>query len=270
VFLWLYQKREDKVAGLPKIHTEDGFKKMRLSGALAASVLDYIEPFVQKGITTGELDRLCHQFILDHGATPSPLNYDGFPNATCISLNHVVCHGIPGERYLVDGDILNIDITVNLGGWHGDTSRMFSVGKILPIAQKLIDVTYESLMRAIEVVKPGATLGDVGSTIQKFVEKNGFSVVRDFCGHGICQIFHDVPNVPHFGVAGKGLVLEEGMFLTIEPMVNAGKFEVKVLSDGWTAVTKDRSLSAQFEHSIGVTATGAEIFTLRKAEKEGL
>ncbi|GHS92607.1 methionine aminopeptidase [Alphaproteobacteria bacterium] len=242
------------------------FPKMRAAGALAAKVLDYIEPFVRKNVTTEKLDRLCHQFILDHNAIPAPLHFNGFPKATCISVNHVVCHGIPGPRRLRDGDILNIDITVILDGWYGDTSRMFTVGRPSRLAERLIRITKESLMRAIDSVRPGVTLGDIGHGIQSFVEGHGFSVVRDFCGHGIGRVFHDEPQVPHFGTPGEGVILEEGMFFTIEPMVNAGKYAVKVLSDNWTAVTRDRSLSAQFEHSLGVTATGVEIFT--QSEKD--
>lgn len=244
------------------IHGPEGFEGMRAAGKLASQTLDYITPFVKAGITTEELDRLCHDFILQHNAIPAPLGYRGFPKSICTSLNHVVCHGIPGPRKLVDGDIMNLDVTVILNGWYGDTSRMFSIGKIGIRAQKLIDVTYEAMMRGIDVVKPGATLGDIGHAIQAYAEKNGFSVVRDFCGHGLGRVFHSAPNVVHYGKPGEGLVLEEGMFFTIEPMINAGKYAVKVLEDGWTAVTKDKSLSAQFEHSIGVTKDGFEIFTL--------
>ena len=201
----------------------------------------------------------------DRGAIPAPLDYRGFPKCICTSVNHVVCHGIPGDKVLHDGDIVNIDITVILDGWHGDTSRMFCVGEVGVKAQRLIDVTYEAMMRGIETVKPGATLGDIGHAIQSFVEGHRFSVVRDFCGHGLGRVFHDAPSILHFGRPGEGLVLREGMFFTIEPMINAGRYEVKILADGWTAVTKDRSLSAQFEHSIGVTADGCEIFTLSPA-----
>lgn len=248
---------------VPIYHSED-FPKMCEAGQLAAQVLDYIEPFVQEGITTAELDHLCHAFIVDHGAIPAPLNYEGYPKATCISLNHVVCHGIPGPRRLRSGDILNIDITVVLDGWYGDTSRMFTVGKVSLQAQKLIAVTQEALERAIDLVRPGVRLGDIGHCIQTFVEENHFSVVRDYCGHGLGRVFHDEPQVLHYGHPGTGLVLEEGMFFTIEPMVNVGKPRVKVLADGWTAVTRDQSLSAQFEHSLGVTATGVEVFTVSK------
>lgn len=244
------------------LHGAEDFQGMRKAGRLAAEVLDFIAPHVRPGVTTGELDRLCHDYIVSHGATPAPLNYRGFPKSICTSINRVICHGIPtDEKRLQDGDILNIDITVILDGWHGDSSRMFWAGTPSVKARKLCDVTYESLMRAIEVVKPGNTLGDIGHTIQSFVEKHRFSVVRDFCGHGLGRVFHDAPTVLHYGKPGTGLVLREGMFFTIEPMVNTGKPDVKLLEDGWTAVTRDKSLSAQFEHSIGVTADGCEVFT---------
>jgi methionyl aminopeptidase len=245
------------------IHGPDDFEAMRRAGHLAAETLDFITPHVEPGVTTEELDRLCHEHIVGHDAVPAPLNYRGFPKSICTSVNHVVCHGIPSEdKRLVDGDILNIDVTVILDGWHGDTSRMFFVGEPSVKARRLVEVTYEAMMRGIEVVKPGATLGDIGHAIQSFAEKNRFSVVRDFCGHGLGRVFHTAPSVLHYGRAGQGSALREGMFFTVEPMINAGKLQVKVLQDGWTAVTRDRSLSAQFEHSIGVTATGHEIFTL--------
>jgi len=228
---------------------------------LAAEVLDFIAPQIIPGITTGEIDKLCHEYIIEHGAYPSPLNYRGFPKSTCTSINHVVCHGIPGDRKLLDGDILNLDITVTLDGWYGDTSRMFPIGKVKRLSQRLIDTTYEAMWRGIEVVKPGATLGDIGHAIQSFAEAERFSIVRDFCGHGLGQIFHTAPSVLHFGEPGQGMVLQEGMFFTIEPMINSGRPDVKILADGWTAVTKDRSLSAQFEHSLAVTADGYEVFT---------
>lgn len=244
------------------LHGEAGFKGMHAAGKLAAQTLDYIAPFVKIGVTTEELDRLCHEFILANKAIPAPLGYRGFPKSICTSLNHVVCHGIPGSRKLMDGDILNIDVTVILDGWYGDTSRMFTVGKVGIRARKLIDVTYECMMRGIEVVRPGATLGDIGHAIQVYAEKQGFSVVRDFCGHGLGQFFHGAPNVMHFGKPGHGMELKEGMFFTIEPMINGGDWRVRLLDDGWTAVTQDKSLSAQFEHSLGVTKDGYEIFTL--------
>jgi methionyl aminopeptidase len=250
-----------------KLHKADAFTAMRRAGLLAAETLDFITPYVKPGVTTAELDRLCHDFIIGHKAVPAPLGYRGFPKSICTSVNHVVCHGIPGDKKLVDGDIINIDVTVIVDGWHGDTSRMYFVGDVGIRARKLVDITYEAMMRGIEVAKPGATLGDIGHTIQTFVEANRFSVVRDFCGHGLGRIFHDAPSVLHYGDPGTGLVLKEGMFFTVEPMVNAGRFEVKVLSDGWTAVTKDRSLSAQFEHSVGITADGVEIFTLSPTGK---
>jgi methionyl aminopeptidase len=246
-----------------KIHTPEDFEGMRKAGRLAAEVLDFITPHVQPGVTTEKLDTLCHDFIVDHGAVPAPLGYRGFPKSVCTSVNHVVCHGIPSpQKKLKSGDIINIDITVILDGWHGDTSRMFCVGKVPVKARRLVDVTYEAMMRGIEAVRPGATLGDIGHAIQTYVEDNRFSVVRDFCGHGLGRVFHTAPSVLHYGRPGRGTPLREGMFFTVEPMINAGRFEVKILEDGWTAVTRDRKLSAQFEHSIGVTAEGYEIFTL--------
>lgn len=245
-----------------KIHMPRDFDSMRRAGRLAAEVLDFIAPHVQPGITTEALDKLCHDYILDHGAVPAPLNYRGFPKSICTSVNHVVCHGIPGPKRLREGDILNIDVTVILDGWHGDTNRTFPVGRIGVKPRRLIEVTQEATLRGIRTVRPGATLGDIGHAIQSYVEENRFSVVRDFCGHGIGKVFHDAPQVLHYGRPGEGPALREGMFFTIEPMVNAGGWPVKVLADGWTAVTKDRSLSAQFEHTIGVTADGVEIFTL--------
>ena len=237
---------------------------MRQSGRLAAEVLDFITPHVKPGVSTGKLDELCHGYILDHGATPAPLNYRGFPKSICTSINHVVCHGIPDtKRFLKEGDIMNIDVTVILNGWHGDTSRMFQVGEKIPIkASRLVDVTYRAMMEGIKAIKSGARLGDIGAAIQSLAEGARFSVVRDFCGHGIGQVFHDMPNVLHFGQAGSGPVLRTGMFFTVEPMINAGRSDVKILGDGWTAITKDRQFSAQFEHTIGVTDTGCEIFTL--------
>ncbi|SUS07678.1 methionine aminopeptidase [Candidatus Defluviicoccus seviourii] len=251
-----------------KIHDAESFDGMRAAGQLAAETLDFIAPHVVPGVRTDELDRLCETFIRDHGAISAPLNYRGFPKSICTSINHVVCHGIPGPKRLQEGDIVNIDVTPIVGGWHGDTSRMFGVGRIGVKAQRLIDVTFEAMWRGIHVVRPGATVGDIGDAIQTYVEAQRFSVVRDFCGHGVGRIFHDAPNIPHFGEAGDGPVLREGMFFTIEPMINAGRWEIKVLNDGWTAVTKDRSLSAQFEHSIGVTATGYEVFTLLAGQGE--
>jgi methionyl aminopeptidase len=247
------------------IHQEADFVGMRAAGRLAAQCLDMITSHVRPGVTTAELDRICHDFILAHDARPAPLNYRGYPKSICTSINHVVCHGIPGDRRLLDGDILNIDVTVVLDGWHGDTSRMYVAGTASTRARMLMQVTYDAMMHGIEAARPGATLGDIGHAIQTFVEANRFSVVRDFCGHGIGRIFHAPPNVLHFGRRGEGPVLRPGMFFTIEPMVNAGRPEVKVLDDGWTAVTRDRSLSAQFEHMVGITETGLEIFTLSPA-----
>lgn len=254
---------DDETVKSIKIHTPEDYDGMRKAGRLAAETLDFITPHVVPGVSTETLNQLCHDFIVQAGAVPAPLNYRGFPKSICTSVNHVVCHGIPDEKKkLEDGDIINIDVTVILDGWYGDTSRMFYAGKVGTKARKLCDVTYEAMMRGIEVVKPGATVGDIGHVIQTFAEGHRFSVVRDFCGHGLGRVFHDAPSILHFGKPGTGPELKEGMFFTIEPMINAGKFDVKVLSDNWTAVTKDKSLSAQFEHSIAVTANGYEIFTL--------
>jgi len=246
-----------------KLHNDDEFEGMRRAGHLAAETLDFITPYVEPGVSTGKLDTLCHDFIRDHQAIPAPLGYRGFPRSICTSVNHVVCHGIPDEKKILkNGDAVNIDVTVILDGWHGDTSRMFPVGQIGVKAQRLTDVTWTAMMKGIEQVRPGTTLGDVGFAIQQYAEGEGFSVVRDFCGHGLGTVFHDAPSVLHYGEPNTGLVLQEGMFFTIEPMINAGRYETKILHDGWTAVTRDRKLSAQFEHSIGVTAEGSEIFTL--------
>ncbi|MEC8876366.1 MAG: type I methionyl aminopeptidase [Pseudomonadota bacterium] len=244
------------------IHDEKSFQSMRAAGELAAKTLDFITPHVRPGITTDKLNTLCHDFTMNHNAIPGPLNYKGFPKSICTSVNHVVCHGIPGEKVLKEGDIINIDVTPILDGWHGDTSRMFYVGKPSVKAKRLVDITYQSMMKGIESVRPGAKLGDIGHAIQSYAEKNNFSVVREFCGHGVGKVFHESPNILHYGNPGEGIALREGMIFTIEPMINAGKYETKILEDGWTAVTRDRSLSAQFEHSIGVTRDGFEIFTL--------
>ena len=246
-----------------ELHDAAGFEGMRKAGKLAAQTLDMITDHVRPGVTTEDLDELCHEFILKHDAIPAPLNYKGFPKSICTSINHVVCHGIPEDKKLREGDIVNIDVTVIVDGWHGDTSRMYLAGEKIPVkARKLIDVTYDSMMAGIEAVKPGATLGDIGHAIQEVAEGQRFSVVRDFCGHGLGKVFHAPPSVMHYGHPGTGPVLEPGMFFTIEPMINAGHFSTKVLQDGWTAVTRDRSLSAQFEHSLAVTDDGFEIFTL--------
>jgi methionyl aminopeptidase len=245
-----------------RIYSGKDFEGLRKAGRLAAHILDYIAPFVQEGVTTLELDRLCHEEITEHGAIPASLGYNGYPKSVCISPNNVVCHGIPSEKKLNAGDILNIDVAVILDGWYGDTSRMYAVGKISPKARELIDTTYEAMMSAIALVKPGAYLGDLGYAIQTRVESRKFSVVRDYCGHGIGRVYHDRPSVLHFGTPRSGLLLEPGYVFTVEPMVNVGTYGTKLLSDGWTAVTRDRSLSAQFEHTVGVTENGCEIFTL--------
>tara|TARA_B100001123_G_scaffold389364_1_gene466089 strand:+ start:64 stop:912 length:849 start_codon:yes stop_codon:yes gene_type:complete len=254
---------DPELAGV-QLHGPEEFEGMRKAGRLAAEVLDFITPYVLPGVSTSELDTLCHEYIVERKAIPAPLNYRGFPKSICTSVNHVVCHGIPDEKKrLSDGDIINIDITVILDGWHGDTSRMFLVGdKVGVRARNLVQTTYDAMMRAIEIVRPGITLGDIGHAIQSYAEDRRFSVVRDFCGHGLGRIFHSPPSIMHFGEVGTGPRLVEGMFFTIEPMINVGKYHTKILQDGWTAVTKDRSLSAQFEHSIGVTTDGFEIFTL--------
>ncbi len=245
-----------------EIHGPEAFAAMRKAGQLTAEILDYITPYVKPGVTTGEIDALCLDMHKKHNAIPGPLNYRGYPKSICTSVNHVVCHGIPGDRVLKDGDIVNIDVSPIVDGWFGDSSRMYLVGDVKIKARRLVEVTYEALMRGIAAVKPGGTLGDVGHAIQSYAESQRFSVVRDFCGHGIGRVFHQSPNVMHFGEPGEGMILEPGMIFTIEPMINAGRFETKILDDGWTAVTRDKSLSAQFEHTVGVTETGAEIFTL--------
>ena len=246
-----------------EIHNEADFEGMRRAGLLAAQTLDMITPHVVPGAITLELDKMIELFITKNGAIPATLGYKGYAHSSCISINEVVCHGIPSkERKLKEGDIVNIDVTAIVDGWYGDTSRTYLVGdKIKPLARKLVDVTYECMMRGIEAVKPGNTLGDVGHAIQSLAESHRFSVVRDFCGHGLGRVFHDSPTVLHYGRAGDGIRLEPGMFFTIEPMINTGHFATKVLADGWTAITRDRSLSAQFEHSLAVTETGFEIFT---------
>ncbi len=245
-----------------KLHGAGAFAGMREAGRLVAEALDLLADAVKPGVTTAALDHLVFQFARKHGAIPAPLNYRGFPKSICTSLNHVVCHGIPGSRILKEGDILNVDVTLIVDGWHGDSSRMYPVGQISRAADRLIRVTHEALQRGIAAVRPGATIGDIGSAIQTYAEEERCSVVRDFCGHGLGRVFHDRPNVLHYGEPGEGALLEPGMLFTIEPMINLGKPHVKILSDGWTAVTRDRSLSAQFEHTVGVTETGCEIFTL--------
>lgn len=254
---------EDSPANIP-LHGPEAFAGMRKAGKLAAETLDMITSHVVPGVSTEKLDQLCHDFIRDHGAVPAPLGYKGYPKSICTSVNHVVCHGIPApDKILEDGDIINIDVTTIVDGWHGDTSRMFNVGNVGVKGRKLVDATYDAMMKAIALVKPGARLGDIGHAIQSHVEPMGFAVVREFCGHGLGKIFHCAPSIVHYGRPGTGLALKPGMFFTIEPMINASKeWRTKLLTDGWTAVTRDRSLSAQFEHSIGVTETGYEIFTL--------
>jgi len=251
--------------GAIKLHGPDGFAGMRKAGQLSAAALDMLVPHVKPGVSTGELDQLVLAFALDHGVVPATYGYRGYRHASCTSINHVVCHGIPGDKTLKSGDIVNIDVTLLVDGWHGDTSRMFPVGDINRKAERLVQVTYDAMMHGIDSVRPGATLGDIGAAIQTHAENARCSVVRDFCGHGLGQMFHDAPNVLHYGRRGEGHVLKPGMFFTIEPMVNLGRPHVKLLSDGWTAVTRDRSLSAQFEHSVGVTETGVEIFTVSPA-----
>ncbi|CAE7405082.1 map [Symbiodinium microadriaticum] len=264
----LATEEPEENTGIIKIHDAADFEGMRVTGKLAAECLDMLTPHVKPGVTTDALDKLAHDFIVDHGAIPACLGYKGYPKTICTSVNHVVCHGIPGDKVLKNGDIVNIDVTTIVDGWHGDTSRMFFVGdKISVKARRLVDITYEAMMRGIAQVKPGATTGDIGHAIQEFAEGERCSVVRDFCGHGVGRVFHDAPNIVHYGRPGDGITLQEGMFFTVEPMINLGTWQVKMLSDGWTAVTRDRSLSAQFEHSIAVTADGYEIFTQSTALK---
>ncbi len=250
-----------------RIYQPSDFAGMHAAGRLAAEILDKVAALVVPGVTTGELDKFIEDYVNDAGAVSATIGYKGYKHASCISVNHVVCHGIPGDKRIKDGDILNIDVTVIVDGWFGDTSRMYVAGKLGRKAERLIQVTHDALMKGIEAVKPGNTFGDIGHAIQSYVEGNRMSVVRDFCGHGLGRVFHAPPNVLHYGRAGTGPVLEEGMIFTIEPMVNLGRPETKVLKDDWTAVTRDKSLSAQFEHSIGVTADGYEIFTLSPAGK---
>ena len=247
--------------GAIKLHGPEAFEGMRRAGRLAAEILDALVPHVVPGVTTEELDAIVHEQMLRGGSVPATLGYRGFTRSCCTSINHVVCHGIPGDRTLKDGDIVNIDVTPILDGWHGDTSRMYLVGDVALKARRLVDVTYECLMMGLEQAKPGNRLGDISSAIQRHAEAHRYSVVRDFCGHGLGRLFHDSPEVVHAGRPGTGPELKPGMFFTVEPMINTGRADVKMLEDGWTAVTRDRSLSAQFEHSIGITETGCEIFT---------
>tara|TARA_S200000501_G_scaffold363816_1_gene395179 strand:- start:635 stop:1375 length:741 start_codon:yes stop_codon:yes gene_type:complete len=242
----------------------ESFEKVRIAGSIAAEALDEVSKIIAPGITTSKIDKLCYEFINDNGAYSAPLFYRGFPKSCCTSPNHIVCHGIPSDKILKDGDIVNVDVTALKDGWHGDTSRMFEIGDVSIKAKKLVATTYEAMMKAIQNLKSGIHLGDIGSTIQQYVESKGFSVVQDFCGHGIGKEFHKEPNVLHYGQKGSGEIINEGMIFTIEPMINQGNFETKVLNDGWTAVTKDKLLSAQFEHTVGVTRDGYEIFTQSK------
>ena len=243
------------------VNIKESFERTRVAGSIAAGALDEVAKIIKPGITTSEIDTLCYEYINDHGAYSAPLFYRGFPKSCCTSTNHIVCHGIPSDKVLKDGDILNVDVTAYKDGWHGDTSRMFEVGRISVKAKKLIEATYNSMMKGIKILKEDIHLGDIGSTIQSYVEDRGFSVVQDFCGHGIGETFHKEPSILHYGKKGTGEKIKAGMIFTIEPMINLGNYQTKVLNDGWTAVTKDKSLSAQFEHTIGVTNNGYEIFT---------
>jgi methionyl aminopeptidase len=245
---------------------KESFKQIKIAGNLAAETLDEITSYVKPGIETFKLDKICYEFIRDNGGHSAPLFYRGFPKSCCTSVNHVVCHGIPSNKYLKEGDIINIDVTAIVNGWHGDTSRMFYVGEVSVKSKNLVETTYNSMMKAISIIRSGIHLGDIGEVIQTYVEKKGFSVVRDFCGHGIGKIFHEPPNILHYGKKGEGMKLETGMIFTVEPMINEGIYNTKLLKDGWTAVTKDKSLSAQFEHTVGVTKDGFEVFT--KSEKK--
>jgi len=242
----------------------ESFEKTRIAGSIAAGALDEVSKIIKPGITTDQIDRLCYEYINDHNAYSAPLFYRGFPKSCCTSTNHVICHGIPKDKKLFEGDIVNVDVTAFKDGWHGDTSRMYFVGDVSVKAKKLSEVTYKSMMKAINILSKNITLGDIGFTIQDYVEREGFSVVRDFCGHGIGQTFHKEPNILHYGKKGTGPKLQPGMIFTIEPMINEGDYQTKMLNDGWTAVTKDKKLSAQFEHTVGITEKGYEIFTLSK------
>jgi len=255
-------------SGQIKLHGPEAFAGMRRAGRLTAEALDMLVPEVRPGVSTEALDRLIVEFARDHGASPAPLYYRGYPKAICTSLNHVVCHGIPGDKPLREGDILNIDVTLILDGWHGDASRMYRAGEVSRKAERLMEVTYECLKRGIVAVKAGAHTGDIGHAIQTYAESERCSVVRDFCGHGLGRVFHDAPNILHYGRPGEGILLKPGMIFTIEPMINLGRPHVKILSDSWTAVTRDRSLSAQFEHTVGVTDTCCEVFTRSPAGRD--
>jgi len=246
---------------------QESFDKTRVAGSVAAGALDEVSKIIKPGISTKKIDSLCYEFINDNDAYSAPLFYRGFPKSCCTSTNHVVCHGIPGDKILNEGDIINVDVTAYKDSWHGDTSRMFYVGEVSIKAKRLVETTYEAMMKAIKILNKNIHLGDIGATIQNYVEKNGFSVVKDFCGHGIGKKFHREPNILHYGEKGKGLKLKSGMIFTIEPMINEGFYQTKILNDGWTAVTKDKKLSAQFEHTVGITNDGYEIFT---SSKKGL
>jgi methionyl aminopeptidase len=243
---------------------KESFEQIKIAGRLAADTLDEVTSYVKPGVSTNRLDKICYEYIRDNNGYSAPLFYRGFPKSCCTSSNHIVCHGIPSEKYLNDGDIINIDVTAIVNGWHGDTSRMFLVGDVSVKGKNLVSTTYDSMMKAISIIKNGIHVGDIGETIQKHVEEKGFSVVRDFCGHGTGKVFHELPNILHYGKKGEGDELKTGMIFTVEPMINEGTFYTKMLKDGWTAVTKDKSLSAQFEHTIGVTNDGFEIFTESK------
>ena len=258
-----------KYTGQIRLYGPEAFEGMRTVCNLTARCLDALNDIVKPGVTTNEIDRFVFEFGMDHGAFPATLNYRGYTKSTCTSINHVVCHGIPNDKPLREGDIVNIDVTYLLDGWHGDSSRMYAVGEIKRAAERLLEVTYESLLRAIAAVKPGAKTGAIGAAIQTYAEGERCSVVRDFCGHGVGQLFHDAPNILHYGTPNEGVEIKEGMIFTIEPMINLGKPHVKVLADGWTAVTRDRSLTAQYEHTVGVTKDGCEIFTLSPANVFG-
>ena len=247
---------------------QEAFELTRIAGRIAANTLVQVEKIIKPGVTTNQIDNLCYEYINDNKAYSAPLFYRGFPRSCCTSVNHVICHGIPGDKILVEGDIVNVDVTAYKNSWHGDTSKMFNVGAVSVKAKKLIEVTYNSMMKAIKILNKDVTLGDIGSTIQTYVEEKGFSVVRDFCGHGIGKVFHKEPNILHYGRKGVGPKLRTGMIFTIEPMINEGSFQAKMLNDGWTAVTKDKNLSAQFEHTVGITEKGYEIFTLPDSQKK--
>ena len=247
---------------------KETFEQMKIAGSLAAETLDEVTSYVKPGIATENIHKICYEFIRDNGGYSAPLFYKGFPKSCCTSVNHVVCHGIPAEKYLKEGDIVNIDVTAIVNGWHGDTSRMFFVGDVSIKSKNLVTATYDSMIKAISLIKDGINLGDIGNAIQTYVEEKGFSVVRDFCGHGIGKIFHEQPNILHYGKKGDGIKLETGMMFTVEPMINEGQYDTKLLRDGWTAVTRDKTLSAQFEHTIGVTNDGYEIFTKSKKKYE--